>query len=175
MKMKAFVIVALAVICIFAATLAHAQGGLKLAVDVGGVVPISNLKDIAGTGFATNVRLVYMFSEELGLAGHVGYHKFASNEIAAVVDVSCACIPIKIGLWGKSKRFYTNPSFGFYRGASDFDGTKFGMEPRVGYLFPLGDGNALDLGFEFHYVLTAPESALYFGVTLGAVFSLSGE
>ncbi len=43
MKMKAFVIVALAVVCIFAATQAYAQGGLKLAVNAGGVFTTSDL------------------------------------------------------------------------------------------------------------------------------------
>lgn len=179
MKMKAFVIAALAVVCIVVATPAHAQGGLRLAVNAGGLMPMSDLKDMAGPGFAANVYLVYMLSEKFGIEGHVGYHKFASEEIAPGDDVSGVFIPIKIGLvklWGESKRFYTNPSLGIYSGASDFDGSDFGMGPRIGYLFPLGDGNAtLDVGAEFHNVFRDPENSRYFGVTVGAVFDLSGE
>ena len=174
MKVKGFGTVALAVVCIFAATVAHAQGGLKLAVNVGTVTPTSDLKDAAGTGFGGNVYLAYMFSAQLGVEGHVGYHKFASEN-----DVSGAFVPVKIGivkLWGASRRFYTNPSIGIYSGASDFDGSDFGMGPRIGYLFPLGDGNAtLDVGAEFHNVFSDPENSRYFGVTVGAVFNLSGE
>ncbi len=97
MKMKAFVIVALVVVCIFAVTLvAHAQGGLRLGVNVGAVMPMSDLKDIAGPGFAANVYLAYMLSESFGIEGHVGYHKFSSEEILPGVDVSGAFIPIKI-------------------------------------------------------------------------------
>ena len=143
------------------------------------MVPISDLKDTAGAGFAANVYLVYMFSEKLGIEGHVGYHKFASEEIVPGVDVSGVFIPIKIGvvkLWGESKRFYTNPSVGIYSGASDFDGSDFGMGPRIGYLFPLGEGAAtLDIGAEFHNIFSDPENARYFGVSVGAVFNLSGE
>ena len=179
MKMKAFVIVALAVVCIFAATPAYAQGGLRLGVNVGTLMPMSDLKDIAGAGFAANVYLAYMLSESFGIEGHVGYHKFASEETSPGVDFSAAFIPVKVGivkLWGESKRFYTNPSFGIYSGASDFDGSDFGMGPRIGYLFPLGDGNAtLDVGAEFHNVFSDPENSRYFGVTVGAVFNLSGE
>lgn len=179
MKMKAFVIVGLAVVCIFAATLAHAQGGLKLVVNAGGVVPTGDLKDIAGAGFAANVYLGYMLSDKFGIEGHVGYHKFASEEIVPGVDISGAFIPIKIGvvkLWGESKRFYTNPSVGIYSGASDFDGSDFGLGPRIGYLFPLGDDAAtLDIGAEFHNIFSDPENTRYFGVSVGAVFNLSGE
>ncbi len=179
MKMKAFVIVALAVVCIFAATQTYSQGGLKLAVNSGGVVPMSDLKDIAGPGFAGNVYLGYMLSETWGIEGHVGYHKFASEEILPGVDVSGAFIPIKVGvvkLWGESKRFYTNPSVGIYSGASDFDGSDFGLGPRIGYLFPLGDGAAtLDIGAEYHNIFSDPENTRYFGVSVGAVFNLSGE
>ncbi len=179
MKMKAFVIVALAVVCIFAATQAHAQGGLKLLVNAGGVVPTGDLKDIAGAGFAANVYLVYTLSDKFGIEGHVGYHKFASEEVAPGVDVSGAFIPIKVGvvkLWGASRRFYTNPSVGIYSGASDFDGSEFGLGPRIGYLFPLGDGAAtLDIGAEFHNIFSDPENSRYFGVGVSAVFNLSGE
>ncbi len=179
MKMKALVIVALAVVCLFAATSVHAQGGLKLAVNAGGVIPTSDLKDIAGAGFAANVYLAYMLSESFGIEGHVGYHKFASEETSPGVDFSAAFIPVKVGivkLWGESKRFYTNPSFGIYSGASDFDGSDFGLGPRIGYLFPLGDGAAtLDIGAEFHNVFSDPENSRYFGVNVGAVFNLSGE
>ena len=179
MKMKAFVIVALAVVCIFAATLAHAQGGLKLVVNAGGVVPTGDLKDIAGAGFAANVYLGYMLSDKFGIEGHVGYHKFASEETSPGVDFSTAFIPVKVGivkLWGESKRFYTNPSVGIYSGASDFDGSDFGLGPRIGYLFPLGDDAAtLDIGAEFHNIFSDPENTRYFGVSVGAVFNLSGE
>ncbi len=179
MKMKAFGIVALAVVCIFSATQAYAQGGLRLAVNAGGVVPTSDLKDIAGPGFAANVYLGYMLSESFGIEGHVGYHKFASEEIVPGVDVSGAFIPLKVGivkLWGESKRFYTNPSVGIYSGASDFDGSDFGLGPRIGYLFPLGDGAAtLDIGAEFHNIFSDPENSRYFGVGVSAIFNLSGE
>lgn len=38
-------------------------------------------------------------------------------------------------------------------------GSDFGMGPGIGYLFPLGDGNAtLDLGFEFHNVSRIPKT-----------------
>ena len=174
MKMKALVIVALAVVCIFASTPAHAQGGLRLGVNVGALMPMSDLKDIAGPGFAANVYLAYMLSESFGIEGHVGYHKFGSE-----VDVSGAFIPLKVGivkLWGESKRFYTNPSLGLYSGASDFDGSNFGLGPRIGYLFPFGDGNAtLDVGAEFHNVFSDPENSRYFGVGVSVIFNMSGE
>ena len=95
------------------------------------------------------------------------------------MDVSGAFIPIKVGvvkLWGANRRFYTNPSVGMYSGASDFDGSDFGMGPRIGYLFPLGDGNAiLDIGAEYHNIFSDPENTSYFGVNVGVVFNLSGE
>lgn len=179
MKMKALVIVALAVVCIFASTPAHAQGGLRLGVNVGALMPTSDLKDIAGPGFAANVYLAYMLSESFGVEGHVGYHKFGSEEIVPGVDVSGAFIPLKVGivkLWGESKRFYTNPSLGLYSGASDFDGSNFGLGPRIGYLFPFGDGNAtLDVGAEFHNVFSDPENSRYFGVGVSVIFNMSGE
>jgi len=179
MKMKAFVIAALAVVCIFASTPAHAQGGLRLGVNVGALMPMSDLKDIAGPGFAANVYIAYMLSEAFGIEGHVGYHKFGSEEVAPGFDVSGAFIPIKIGvvkLWGESKRFYTNPSLGLYKGASDFSSSEFGLGPRIGYLFPLGDGAAtLDVGAEFHNVFSDPENSRYFGVGMSVIFNMSGE
>lgn len=48
--------------------------------------------------------------------------------------------------------------------------------PGIGYLFPLGDGNAtLDIGAEFHNIFLDPENLRYFGVSLGAVLSLITE
>jgi len=179
MKMKDLVIVALAVVCIFTATSAQAQGGLRLGVNVGALMPMSDLKDIAGPGFAANVYLAYMLSDAFGIEGHVGYHKFGSEEIVQGVDVSGAFIPLKVGivkLWGESKRFYTNPSLGLYSGASDFDGSDFGFGPRIGYLFPLGDGAAtLDVGAEFHNIFSDPENSRYFGVGVSVFFNMSGE
>ena len=168
MKMKAFLIVSLAVVSVFAATSAHAQGGLRLGVNANALVPVSDLKDIAGPGFAANVYLGYMLSESFGIEGHVGYHRFGSEEIGQGADFSAAFIPLKVGivkLWGESKRFYTNPSVGIYSGASDFDGSEFGLGPRIGYLFPLGDGAAkLDVGAEFHNIFSDPENSRYFGL-----------
>jgi len=178
MNVRGFLVNTILILAVCTVSTAQAQG-VKLAMNAGGVLPVSDLKDTAGAGFAANVYLAYMFSEKLGIEGHVGYHQFAAEQIAAGVEVGGVFIPIKVGvvkLWGKSKRFYTNPSVGIYSGDSDFNGSDFGMGPKVGFLFPLGEGNAtLDLGFEFHNVFSDPENSRYFGVTLGAVFSLSGE
>ena len=50
------------------------------------------------------------------------------------------------------------------------------MGSRIGYLFPLGPGAAtVDVGAEFHNIFSDAENARYFGVSVGAVFNLSGE
>ena len=178
MKVKRFIVNPIVILAVCSVTTSHAQG-IKLVANAGGVIPVSDLKDVAGGGFAANVYLAYMFSEKMGVEGHVGYHKFGSEDISPGVDISSAFIPIKIGLvklWGESKRFYTNPSLGIYSGALDFEGSDFGMGPRVGYLFPLGEGNAtLDVGAEFHNVFTDPDNLRYFAITVGFVFDLGAE
>ena len=161
----------------FNVTVSQAQN-MRVGINLGGVIPTSDLKDIAGTGFGGDIYLGYKFSE--AWMGHVsvGYHRFGSEEVLGF-DVEGGFIPIKVGLtkfWGE--RFHTGPALGLYKGTGDFDSdggdfSNFGIGPRIGYLFPFGDGGTeLDLAFEYHTVFTDPENATYFGINLGIVFGM---
>ncbi len=154
---------------------ARAGGGIKAEVNAGAVLPVGDLADVAATGFAVNAYLVFMITRRFGVEGHVGYHKFGAKEVVPGTEISGALIPLKVGIvkvWGPFRRIYTNASLGVYKGVGDFDETKFGMGPRVGYVIQLG-GIKLDLGAEFHSVFSDPRS-YYFGLNVGAIFDLGG-
>jgi len=180
MKTMALILITV-LFLVFSVTVSQAQN-LKVGINLGGVVPMSDLKDVAAPGGGGDIYLGYKFSQSwMGLV-QVGFHKFGSEEVISGVDVKGGLIPIKIGFtkfWGE--RFHTGPSFGLYKGTSDFDSdgadvSDFGMGPRIGYLFPLGGGGTeLDLAIEYHNVFADPDNLTYFGINLGIVFSLGGE
>ena len=69
MKAKGLLFLLITVLIGFIATNSSAQG-LKLAVNAGGILPTSDLKDIAAAGFAANVYLAYMVSDKIGVEGY---------------------------------------------------------------------------------------------------------
>ena len=176
MNAKGFLMGVLLALMVFS-TNSFAQGW-KFEVTAGGLVPMSDLKDFAGAGGGFSFHLGHMFSESWMGKAVVGMHKFASEEVSSSVDISGGFAIFKVGVtrfWGASKRFHTGPSLGIYRGVSDFDGSDFGLGPRIGYLFPLGDGGTqLDLAVEYHTVFADPDNLTYFGLNVGLVLNFAG-
>ncbi len=111
---------------------AEAQG-LTLGLNGGTVVPISDLSDIAETGFGGSVSLGYRLTDSWALTLMAGYHQFGEKAVGPI-DISGAFVPIKVGLrkfWGTSKRLYTGPQVGIFLGADDFEEDDFGMGPGL--------------------------------------------
>lgn len=154
--------------------------GQKVYFEMNGafVVPTSDLKDLVGNGGGGDVSIGYRINESWLAKLTVGYHQFAEETLAQGVTSSGAFVPIRIGavkLWGESKRFYTSPGLGIYSGSDDFEGSKFGIGPKLGFLIPISEGKmALDIGLEFHNVFTDPENSRYLAVTIGIAFN-AGE
>jgi hypothetical protein len=138
-------------------------------VSVGPAIPTSDLGDILDTGFAVNGFFGGWLGESFLIKGDVGYHGFTSKEIelpgGGEIEIEGGVVPIRGGFykyWGQSKRFYTGSSLGAYVPTGDLEDldTKFGLGPRIGYLFPVGGGGGVDLFFEYHRIFIGDENPL---------------
>jgi len=158
----------IAAVVLMATSIAAPVRAQVFGVSAGAAVPTGDIGDIVDTGFAINGFFGGWVGESFLIKGDVGYHGFTSKTVTIAgeeFEAEGGLVPIRGGFykyWGQSKRFYTGTSLGAYVPTGDFEelDTKFGLGPRVGYLFPLGGGGAIDLMFEYHTVFVGDENPL---------------
>ena len=150
-----------------------ARGQVVFGGNAGATVPTGDLGDILDPGIAVGGFVGTWLGESFLIKGDVGYHGFSTKEFTFTVggdeftvEAEGGLIPIRAGFykyWGQSKRFYTGTSLGAYVPTGDLEAvdTKFGLGPRVGYLFPIGTGGgSIDLMVEYHTVFIGDENPL---------------
>ena len=158
--------------------------------NAGAAIPLSDLKDVAGTGGGGDVGVYMELGEKWYAKLTIGYHKFKSEDVVSVglpgapSSISGGFVPIKIGLvkfWDEGKHFYTTPSVGVYIGTGDFEDTfdesaNFGLGSKVGWLFRYGEGaSSVDVGVEFHNIFSDPEKVQYVALTVGFSFGIISQ
>ena len=140
--------------------------------SVGAAAPMGDLGDILDTGFAINGFVGGWVTNSILIKGDIGYHGFTSKSFEVTVggntvelEAEGGLVPIRAGFfkyWGQSKRFYTGPSLGAYVPTGDLEAfdTKFGLGPRVGYVFPLSGSGGIDVFVEYHNIFIGDENPL---------------
>ena len=167
--MKYAVIVAIAAfVAAFTPTASQAQ---VFGASVGGAVPTGDIGDILDPGFGIGGFVGTWVGGSFLIKGDISYHAFSSKTFEFTsggqdfeVEAEGGVVPIRGGFykyWGESRRFYTGTSLGAYIPTGDLEAvdTKFGLGPRIGYLFPAG-GGAIDLILEYHTVFIGDENPL---------------
>lgn len=179
-KILAVVVVALCLV----GTASAQQGAMSVGGGLNLGLPLGNFGNGAGFGFGFQARFQYGMSDDLALAGSLGYISFGEKN-----NVSSSVFPILA-----SARYYFTPgegrvygqadlgltsfsqtvniSFGGFGGSFSGSSTNFSLGFGGGYEMPVGDKLDLDLGAGYNVILATGGSVSYISIRAGVNYSL---
>jgi opacity protein-like surface antigen len=177
--MKKILVLAVVALCLVGTASAQ-QGAMSVGGGLNLGLPMGSFADGAGFGFGFQARFQYGLSNDLALAGSLGYISFAEKN-----GVGQSVLPILA-----SARYYFTPGSGRVYGQADlgltsltasvtvfgFSGsastTNFSLGFGGGYEMPIGDKLELDLGTGYNIVLASGGSASYISIRAGVNYAL---
>ena len=143
---------------------------------MGGVyIPLSDLRELAGTGVGIGFFVGYPVGKNVTLTGSMALQRFGSKTINGET-FSGWFFPMEIGARiylqpPRQKRFYVAGRFGSYVGSGSF-ASELGAAVGVGLEVPLSRASQLLIQPDYIFVFADKSTLQYIGLQLGVAFDI---
>lgn len=182
--MKKLLAVAIVALCLVGTASAQ-QGAMSVGGGLNLGLPLGDFANGAGFGFGFQARFQYGLSNDLALAGSLGYISFGEKNSASssvfpiLASARYYFTPGESRVYGQADLGLTSFSQtvnfdfgGFGSGSVTGSSTNFSLGFGGGYEMPIGDKLDLDLGAGYNVVLATGGSLSYINIRVGVNYAL---